>query len=382
VEYKLASASNWTGTTTTTSTSYSLNNLLAGSDYIFRVKSNCSTSGNFVEINFTTPCIEPSNGIAKISNSNVVNLSWNTVQGALNYKLEHKNSSSGTWTTTSVSTDTSRNISGLSAGKYDWRVSSNCSADTAGYLVSDFLLYCGSSASSANNEHIKFVALGSIARTSGNDSGYYNASNLSTSVKPGNQYTLTIAPGFSGSKSNENWNIYIDLNRNGSFSDTGELILQKLSTDTGKITANITIPSSTSLGLTRMRVSMKNGGYASSPCASFGNGEVEDYSLFVTNTPSAPAHIRTSASEESSLSVHPVPTQNILNYAFTINKSCNHVNICVSDILGQKVYDKNEDGLEGKYSETLDVSNLSNGIYFLTLKTDNETQVQKFLITR
>jgi hypothetical protein len=54
----------------------------------------------------------------------------------------------------------------------------------------------------------------------------------------------------------------------------------------------------------------------------------------------------------------------------------------VSDILGQKVYDKNEDGLEGKYSETLDVSNLSNGIYFLTLKTDNETQVQKFLITR
>jgi len=382
VEYKLASASNWSGTTTTTSTSFSLSALQAGSNYIFRVKSNCSTAGNFEEINLTTQCIEPSNGVVNISKSNVVKFSWNAVPAVLSYKLERKISTSSTWTTNSISSDTSQNISGLSAGKYDWRVSSNCSLDTVGYLISDFILYCSSSASSANNEYIKHVGLGSISRTSGNDSGYYNGSSLSTSVKPGNQYTVTFAPGFSGTKSNENWNFYIDFNRNGSFSDTGELIVQKQSTDTGKITANFTIPTTASLGLTRMRVSMKNGGYASSPCASFGNGEVEDYSLFITNTPSAPVTVKKVQDEEPLLSVHPIPTQNILNYVYTLNKSCNHINICVSDILGQKVYNKNEDGLEGKYSETLDVSHLSNGIYFLTLTTNNETQVQKFLISR
>ncbi|GAA4460066.1 hypothetical protein GCM10023189_34640 [Nibrella saemangeumensis] len=59
---------------------------------------------------------------------NSATLSWNPVQGAVNYSVEYKLSSASTWTSAGTTTSTSRTLSGLTAGQsYNWRVKSDCS---------------------------------------------------------------------------------------------------------------------------------------------------------------------------------------------------------------------------------------------------------------
>jgi PKD repeat protein len=80
-----------------------------------------------------------------------------------------------------------------------------------------------------------------------------------------------------------NWfKAYIDYNRDGDFADSGEVIYvsaaaAKIQSDGGQIT----VPASAALGVTRLRVQVKNSTStnlpAPEPCETFAYGEVEDY---------------------------------------------------------------------------------------------------------
>ncbi len=135
--------------------------------------------------------------------------------------------------------------------------------------------YCTASGNSQNYEYISRVQVGSINNSSG-ASGYTNFTAISTNVTKGGSVSVSLIPGFTGSSYTEYWRIWIDYNKDGDFADSGETVFSKSGSST--VTGSFTVPTSAITGSTRMRVSMRYGGYASS-CGTFSYGEVEDYTV-------------------------------------------------------------------------------------------------------
>ena len=82
--------------------------------------------------------------------------------------------------------------------------------------------------------------------------------------------------------------VYIDFNRNGTF-DVAERILLSGTTQLppfpGKVSANVTVPSTAQFGLTGMRVILVAGNADPDTCLDYGNGETEDYLVDLRHLP-------------------------------------------------------------------------------------------------
>ncbi|UCH92954.1 MAG: FG-GAP repeat protein, partial [Candidatus Aminicenantes bacterium] len=139
--------------------------------------------------------------------------------------------------------------------------------------------YCPSSAIDQSFEYIAGVEVGDLNNPSG-PSPYSDFTSLVAHLIPGATVNVSLTPGFpTGSSFTENWKIWIDYNIDGDFEDLGEEVFSGASSST--VNGSFTVPLSAS-GTTRMRVSMKYGGYPT-PCETFTYGEVEDYTVNITN---------------------------------------------------------------------------------------------------
>jgi PKD repeat protein len=136
-------------------------------------------------------------------------------------------------------------------------------------------VYCTSKGSSQSYEWISKVEDGSFSNSS-TASGYSDFTSKVIPMTKGTGYTVGLTPGFSGSSYTEYWRVWIDLNADGDFEDSGEKVLEK--SGKSKVSASVTIPSTAITGNTRMRVSMRYSSYPSS-CGTFSYGEVEDYTV-------------------------------------------------------------------------------------------------------
>lgn len=147
--------------------------------------------------------------------------------------------------------------------------------------------YCASSASNTNYEYIDAIQLGTFNYKSGNNGGYANLSQVIISLAKGATYALTITPWRKGSTYKEYYHVWIDFNQDKDFDDAGESFSLGSSTS-ASISANITIPSGALSGKTRLRVQMNYESDPTTGCATFSNGEVEDYTLDLgSSTPCA-----------------------------------------------------------------------------------------------
>jgi hypothetical protein len=136
--------------------------------------------------------------------------------------------------------------------------------------------YCTSSASNQGYEWIAGVQVGGINRTSG-ASSYSDYTGTSTNITRGNSVSVTLTPGFASGSYNEYWEIYIDYNQDGDFSDSGEKVFTGYGS--GNVTGSFTVSSSATTGSTRMRVNMQYNSYLNNSCGTFTYGEVEDYTV-------------------------------------------------------------------------------------------------------
>ena len=127
---------------------------------------------------------------------------------------------------------------------------------------------------------IKKVKIGDFSNTSSKER-YGDFTTQSIHLIRGNIYDVQLVPDFAWESYKEYWRVWIDFNQDGDFYDSGELIFSNKGEDI--INGVLTIPRSVGTGITRLRVAMKNGGYANA-CERYTFGEVEDYTVFIANS--------------------------------------------------------------------------------------------------
>jgi len=81
----------------------------------------------------------------------------------------------------------------------------------------------------------------------------------------------------------------------------------------------------------------------------------------------------------SRLSLYPNPTDDQVTIEFACIAGCNDAQITVSDALGKIVRTKNI-SFAGEFKEQLDVSDFADGVYYVTVSTDQGQSVKKLII--
>ena len=215
---------------------------------------------------------------------------------------------------------------------YNFKVQTVCASGSGAYSsVASFTTYCASSGTSTQ-DWIDYFKLGTMQRTSGAEpTGYFNAG---TTITPLNLavgatgIAGSISAGYSGSTKKQNYAIYIDFNRNGSFADAGEKVVgQSATTNGGNYNFTVNIPATATPGITAVRVVMRRQPTAISPCLVGNQGETEDYYVNLTaasfqgfgTNPITNAEVKTPTEDvviNSGITVGPNPSTGIYNVSF------------------------------------------------------------------
>jgi len=164
-----------------------------------------------------------------------------------------------------------------------------------------------------------------------------------------------------------NIRVWIDLNRDGIFSEPSETMISKNYDSTLDYKGFIVIPSTATPGLTRMRVGVKMSSYGGhtlpTPCAlptdPLGwHGEIEDYDLIITNG----VGIENVNQADQKHTLYPNPANDFLEFNSFIPGV-----IKIYDITGKIIsqVQMNQSSLK------LDISNLSSGVYFVIDGSNN-----------
>ncbi|WP_455212072.1 GEVED domain-containing protein [Kaarinaea lacus] len=168
----------------------------------------------------------------------------------------------------------------LSAGQHiiTANITDSAGATTTAQVSITISLYCDAYGLYTNYEWIESFMIDNNLFQSGNDLGYGDYTHIGMYLSKGS-HSITLTPGFTFGAYNEFWRVWIDFNQNGVF-ETSEMIYSGSSN--GTINSTFTVPDTALIGDTRMRVAMR-WAVAPNACGSFSWGEVEDYTISVTN---------------------------------------------------------------------------------------------------
>ncbi len=233
--------------------------------------------------------------------------------------------------------------------------------------------YCEAEGSLPWLEHITNVTFGNINNDSGKE-GYGDFTDQSTEIVAGEAYPISITPKFSYTQYNEYFSVWIDFNLDKDFNDVGELVLTNLrlagpsGTDAAPIVGLVQVPANVVSGTSRMRVLMHRDDILS-PCLIFESGEVEDYSVNLSQSIGGANNAIDRTSESAvvtkSFTVYPNPVKDMLTIDLAdLGKSAQLLEIY--NVLGQQLLVK--DIVEGTIEPiVIDVSNYVSGLYFVTM---------------
>lgn len=373
VDYKVSSSSTWTNAATgTASTSVNIAGLTQGTVYDWRVRANCSGgSGNYVSAQFTTTAPASCNAPASLASSSITSssatVSWAAVSGAANYDVDYKLNSSSTWINAATATaSTSVALSGLTASSlYNWRVRANCTAVslTSAYSQAQFTTAAAgcpdilepnntSATAGAISVGVNYNAL--IAANGDND---YYAFNNTTAMKK-IKVTLTNLP----------FDYDMKLYRpNGALQATS----QNAGTANEQIIYNPT--SNSNVGTYKVYVYGYNGAFSATQC----------YTLLVqlSATNFGPESGQAEIVRSGAMKVFPIPASHNITVSFDAY-SAGKVDIVITNQLGQEELRRKVSVNNGVNFNTIDITKLKPGVYYVKVNNGKEVQSQKIIVNR
>ncbi|HMQ75631.1 MAG TPA: S8 family serine peptidase [Flavobacteriales bacterium] len=293
VQYRPVGSSTWTTQAGLINLAFMASGLTPCTPYEFQVIAECDTLTSDPSALFTWTtegCCAPPDGLsAGFAGDNIANVLWTAVLAATSYEVEVSPAGAGNWTSYPGIINTSFEISGLApCSAYDVRVRSVCNGNptawssiitvqTTGCGACVDNTYCPSESADASEEWIANVSLGTINNSTGTDAGYGDYTAQSTSLNLGGNHPISLTPGYDGFAYDEYFTVWIDLDQDGAFTTTGELVYSSPVAN-GTVTGNIAIPAWATPGSTRMRVIMVYDAAATSGCEDgYDFGETEDY---------------------------------------------------------------------------------------------------------
>jgi len=240
--------------------------------------------------------------------------------------------------------------------------------------------YCTSKGSDVAYEWIDYVKLGSIARSSGKDGGYYDGTATTTSITAGSSQTISFSAGFASSAYTENWDVYIDYNQDGDFTDAGENVVGGSSSSSGTLSATFTVPTSAKSGKTRMRIVMSDN-TATTSCGAYGYGETEDYSVTITGGSLTSDNTGVASLTGATTLDAKTPTKEVALYP---NPATDHLAIALPNngtVASAEVLDIRGAKMAVSYTGKgeLNVSGLAKGVYILRVSDGQKTFHQRFV---
>jgi hypothetical protein len=358
--------------------SYVITDLMHSLSIDWRVKSICASGdSDYTETTFSMPCPEPSALTASAITTSSATISWTAAAGYDTYVSDFVAAyrvlgSNGAWISLGHTQGFSKVITGLLPNTtYEYCVNQSCVYFNSNPVFGQFTT-ASPCLSYGNNtsEWIDIFKFGTINRVSGAEPGGYTNTGLSTNLIAGNSYAARISAGFSGAVRNQKFCVYLDLNNDGSFSGTGELIAGPINiTNANNKNFTLNIPSTAVAGATKLRVIMiKNNSGTFNGCATGFLGETEDYNV-VISSPSAKLVATSTLSKNSNkVILYPNPTQS----AFEIQTDVSIEKVEVYSLQGQLV--KSFEA-QNRY----DITDLSKGMYLVKVNTA-EGSLSKSLI--
>ncbi|MDD2675073.1 MAG: M4 family metallopeptidase [Flavobacterium sp.] len=317
----------------------------------------------------------PANLTAAATTSSSTNLSWTAATD--NVAVTGYSIYNGATLVTTV-TGLTYSVTGLSASTaYTFTVKAK---DAAGNLSvasnavavttsASTITYCTSTSNNTSGEKIAKVVLGTINNTSTGTTGYENFTSLSTNLSRGSSQAITITPSWTSTVYSEGYAVWIDYNKNGLFTDAGELVFSKAASKVTPATGTITIPATAALGVTRMRVSMKYNGIPTS-CETLSYGQVEDYNVNITASSTIETTALSIDNDVLSLNLYPNPVESVLNVSMNVT---NKATYRIYNMIGQEIK-------TGNLTENeINVSNFKSGVYIFEVKDEEKTVTKKFL---
>ncbi|WP_312393532.1 reprolysin-like metallopeptidase [Chryseobacterium sp.] len=335
--------------------------MVKGSNHIFFDVNNANITVNAGSGTSDTTAPTAPSLAASGTTSTSTNLSWSGATdnvGVTGYDVYQGSSligstASTSYTATSLSPSTTYNFTVKAkdaAGNTS--VSSNSVSVTT--LAGSTVSYCSATSTNTADERIGNVTFGSINNTSTGTAGYENFTSLSTNVTRGNSYTISVTPVWTSTKYNEAYAVYIDYNGDGDFTDSGELAWTRTGSTVSPVTGTIAIPSTATLGNTRMRVMMQYSSVPSSSCGSYTYGQVEDYTLNIIS--SGRGDLPSTKDLLTEIKLYPNPVKDILNISNTTNEDYN-----IFDMGGKLIN-------SGKLDRgSVNVANLPKGAYMIQI---------------
>jgi hypothetical protein len=296
--------------------------MIKGSNHIFFDVNNANISVNAGSGNTDTVAPTAPTLSASGTTSTSTNLSWSGATdavGVTGYDVYQGASligstASTTYTVNSLSPSTTYSFT-VRAKDAAGNISTSSNTATVTTLAGSTVTYCTATATNTADERIGNVTFGSINNTSTGTAGYENFTSISTNVTRGNANTISITPVWTSTKYNEAYAVYIDYNRDGDFTDSGELAWTRAGSQTTPVTGSITVPATASLGSTRMRVMMQYSSIPSSSCGSYTYGQVEDYTLNILS--SARGEDFNINNLMTDIKLYPNPVRDLLNISNT-----------------------------------------------------------------
>ncbi len=396
LEYREVGTSNWNLVPNLVSNSYTVDNLLACTEYEFRIETVCnSESSGFTTITSfqTDGCCEAPNTLQILETTeNEIQLAWNSVLAATNgYTIRYRNlDTGGNW---SLLNANNLNLSLLNlenCSNYEIQIRAICADGPTAYSDSFFVStrgcgacldaeYCISMGDDSSEEWIDSLVVGEFINASGNNGGYGDFTDLNPVFLQGETYDLKIVPGFDNMSFYDYYKVWIDFNQDGELDDIIELAFDAGVPFNQTVVDSIHIPIDAPLGNTRMRVSMKWTGLTVDPdepptaCDDdFDFGEVEDYCIEIVDIIATQ-----NIASIHKIDVFPNPVQNDLFISIDLNENSD-TRFQLFNLQGKLIQQENHFLNSGQHQiQLFDVSTLASGIYFLSIKTKQGMLTQK-----